>query len=421
MEKEIYQIQSLLNQVDGIVKKYDHIAEISGERFNIFSILDLQDSETRLHSKLINELLNPSGKHGQKDLFLKLFINVINSKISDKTTADNSKNISSQKITEFKTASAKSEIEKHTGFKNEDSTEGGRIDILVNDYNKHGIIIENKIWAGDQENQLLRYHNYGEKAFDLFHLIYLTIDGKEPSEWSTNKALNENHFFCISYKEDILRWLELCRKECTQLPIIRETITQYINQLKNYSGQSNNHMKTQDIIKEISNSNANIKSSFEIAQSLSIFKNNMFEKFLIDLINSNQEYNLIVDEHDETIGTMKTYKYSGISFKKANWIEYQIRFEFGSNWFNDLYFGIRKKNETISENSDNFIKLKTSINKASSGWWPYYEYFESENRYWWENAQVWIDINDGIMHNLFKEKIKIILDIIEEKKLDHLM
>ena len=237
MTTEEKDLQSLLSQVEAIRNKYDQITEITGEKFNIFSILGLQDNEVRLHSNLLNELLNPKGRHGQKDKFLILFIDLINSKIKDEIIIEKSKNISSQKIISFNTEQAISRVEINAGKINKDTSEGGRVDIIVNDNNRHGIIIENKVWAGDQEEQLLRYHNYGEIVYSSFHLIYLTIDGREPTEFSTKRSLSTEQYLCLSYEEDIILWLEQCRKECSQLPIIRETITQYINQLNNYSGK----------------------------------------------------------------------------------------------------------------------------------------------------------------------------------------
>ena len=43
----------------------------------------------------------------------------------------------------------------------------GRLDIVMTDGNRHSIFIENKIYAGLQENQLKRYHEYNPKADTL--------------------------------------------------------------------------------------------------------------------------------------------------------------------------------------------------------------------------------------------------------------
>ena len=64
---------SFLERVTSINKKYENIAEITGENFNVFRILGLSSSEVRTHSAFIAELLNPKGSHNQKQIFLKLF------------------------------------------------------------------------------------------------------------------------------------------------------------------------------------------------------------------------------------------------------------------------------------------------------------------------------------------------------------
>lgn len=414
MTVEEKDIQSLLSQVGSIKQKYDQIAEITGEKFNVFSILGLQDSEVRLHSNLINELLNPNGKHGQKDLFLKLFIALVNQKTENETTIENTINISSNKIKDFNTETAKSAVEIHTGFKNEDATEGGRIDILVDDNNKHGIIIENKIWAGDQENQLLRYHNYGLKTFNSFHLIYLTLDGNDPSEWSTKKELNKHQYICLSYKEDIVDWLELCRKECTQLPIIRETLTQYINQIKNYSGQSNNNKMSKEIMELLSK---NIENSFAITHEIDNLRLHLMQKLKQDLELLATKLHLKIKFEEGLF--FKGNKWKTIFFYKESWINNNIAIKFGfeKNWFNDLIYGFGKLNYESDSNSD-VVKSLNSININNyehSEHWPLHQYF---NPYcWYSNTEIWIEISNGKAADRFEVYIKELLDITNTIKI----
>ena len=78
MEKEEQiNIQNLLNQVNLISKHYDRISSLTGEKFNIFSIMSMEKNEVYTHSAIITELLNPYGNHGQTDVFLKEFITII--------------------------------------------------------------------------------------------------------------------------------------------------------------------------------------------------------------------------------------------------------------------------------------------------------------------------------------------------------
>ena len=249
-------IVNLLSQVTAINKKYEKIAEITGENFNVFRILKVEASEVRTHSAFLAELLNPKGTHGQGDTFLQLFVNKF--LLKNKS---------------FDTKLASVDIEKSTGLINEDYTNGGRIDIMITDsYNKR-IIIENKIYAGDQENQLIRYYNFDNNAY----LYYLTLYGEEPSEWSAGKELIcGEHFQLLSYKEDILEWLGLCKKEAVNHPILRETISQYINLINHLTGQTTNNYMGTEIIKLIKE---NLSSSIDIFNSFNSIKTESYNEF----------------------------------------------------------------------------------------------------------------------------------------------
>ena len=51
-------LQHLLEKVALINTKYEDIAKITGENFNVFNILGMRSDEL-VHSKIIAELLNP--------------------------------------------------------------------------------------------------------------------------------------------------------------------------------------------------------------------------------------------------------------------------------------------------------------------------------------------------------------------------
>ncbi len=83
----MHKIKNLLNQVSFIQKKYNDLAEYSGEHYNIFDVLGVRSDELS-HSAILVNLMDAQGKHGQKDTFLKLFIDQIkplleNSKYSE--------------------------------------------------------------------------------------------------------------------------------------------------------------------------------------------------------------------------------------------------------------------------------------------------------------------------------------------------
>ena len=93
-----------------------------------------------------------------------------------------------------------------------------RIDLLIKADNFE-IIIENKIWAGDQENQLKDYYNNrvnenknNDKIKDNIFIVYLTRNRDKPSEFSIDRELiadleNKNKICYLSH-DDMAKWIE---------------------------------------------------------------------------------------------------------------------------------------------------------------------------------------------------------------------
>lgn len=263
-------LKHLLKQLEIVQNKYDQFAEKSGEHFNVFDVLGVRTNELS-HSAIIGNLLNVKGKHGQKDAFLKLFINEIRDKFHDEN-----RNLI---ITNFKTENSFLQIEKGIGRVDLENNFGGRIDILLND-GKSNIIIENKVYAGDQDKQLLRYFEFDKNA----PLLYLTLDGKEPSANSKNDLKVSNQFICISYKVEIKNWLEKCIKEMVNKPIIRETLNQYLYLINLLTNQlPNDHkMEVKALIKQNLRESQMIVSHFEEANNEVISE--FWENYILTLI-----------------------------------------------------------------------------------------------------------------------------------------
>ena len=180
--------------------------------FNVFSVLGLETKEVILHSKLLAELLNPNGSHGMGSYFLSSFLEKLNKELEIKFSLD--------------------ELDKTTIEIEKDTNGKGRIDIFIETPNDV-IIIENKIYAGDQEKQLKRYNeflseNFGEKTK---HILYLTLYGTEPSEYSTEKIKDNSEKFwkCISYSETIKEWLIQCLKNNNISDKVKIVIEQYLD------------------------------------------------------------------------------------------------------------------------------------------------------------------------------------------------
>lgn len=222
-------LTQLFNEIHLLIEKHEQIYREKGENYNLFQVINMTSDETKVHSAMIADLLNPKGLHQMGDIFLKLFIN----KLKQQLKLDK----------DFEFSNPTVECEKHIGAISENKDAGGRIDIYISDKNHH-IAIENKIYATDQENQLLRYYNYlepnpgGNKV-----LLYLSLYGDVSDIEKTtgnNQIKDGKDFFTISYSEFILNWLEECRVKAIDKPLIREGITHYRNLIRILTHQMEN-------------------------------------------------------------------------------------------------------------------------------------------------------------------------------------
>lgn len=210
-----------LENINLIDKKYQ-ILKSKDENFNIFSILRNEYDEVNLHSKFIVELIK-NKTYGYK--FLILFLKKIG-------------------IDFF-------EIKDYQVFGEYTVKNNGRIDILIKIYSKiekKVIVLENKIYAEDQFQQLKRYYDsmvregYKDKEIEI---VYLTLFGQAPSEESI-LGLKGKNIIEISYKNEIIEWIEELIKEVAQNPIMRETLVQYKNLLEKLTNS-----EEKDFMKEL--------------------------------------------------------------------------------------------------------------------------------------------------------------------------
>ena len=302
-EVGLVNINNLLNQVSIIKKKYDDLAEYTGENYNVFNVLGIYNDELS-HSKIIGDFLNVKGSHGQKDTFLKLFLNEINGF---------EKNTEQLKVLHnFKTENSRTHIEKYIGKVEFSNGQGGRIDILIQE-GTNNIIIENKVWAGDQYLQLVRYNNEDKNA----PIIYLTLDGKEPSSDSKGDLILGKEFICISYKVEIVRWLENCIKEMANKPIIRESLNQYLVLVKQLTHQSNNYKMKEEIEKILFLNEDTFETAKTISKTLNSIENKLLSKLdrLVDKgkIETDTINKLFLDNNViKKLIVLKRFTYKGI-------------------------------------------------------------------------------------------------------------
>src|SRR5690606_19090495 len=64
----------------------------------------------------------------------------------------------------------------------------------------------------------------------------------------------------LSYETDIIAWLEDCKKESVNIPILRESIAQYIFLIKKLTNQNTSVGMSEDIINRVLHTSENLSA-----------------------------------------------------------------------------------------------------------------------------------------------------------------
>lgn len=331
-------IKSLLEQVNTIKKKNDEILDATGSRFNMFRICGVNHYENT-HSAIIAEFLSPKGTHGLKHKLLDSFIETLGDDFT---------------IEGFDTMSAKVKTEHH-------AEDDGRIDITIEDKNGNCLIIENKIYAGDQDQQLIRYNNYAKKKYRHYQILYLTLWGEVASTQSSKEVT----YLPISFKETIIDWLEKSASLAVQRPMVRETILQYINHLKTLTNQDMDTKNKEEILDLLVD---NYKAALTIYNiSYDAFLDRIARKYFLPTM---EEYaikrNLKFEYLDSNSNCIR------FRLHIPNWTRCTINFT-GEGATYPFFYGVPHMNlENTLTNEELSIVRSIHPRSNTTGWWPAY-------------------------------------------------
>jgi PD-(D/E)XK nuclease superfamily protein len=166
-------------------------------KFNFFEAIGVQRREVR-HSDFLAFLLNPRGNHGLGDAFLRRFLK----------RSFGSKFVYSGK--QF-------QVERETMH----------VDILLHDDVNHlAVIVENKVDAGEHDNQLERYWKSIKDRYPGYSLfgLYLTPEGEKPSD---ERYVPVGYSFVCDLIDEMLG-----REKSKWVPAVEMTLRHYVEMLR---------------------------------------------------------------------------------------------------------------------------------------------------------------------------------------------
>ena len=201
-------------------------------RFSVFEVLSLQRDE-KFHSRFLASLLDPAGTHAQGSLFLERFLDHCAKR--DDGFAYFRNQLGDQQLNRWH-------------VRTEQSLDTGRADIWLQfpsgSQPRVRIIIENKIDAPEGKRQLERY---GRIVYSrpLGALVYLTPNGAE----SETCGRYRGQYVRLSYSVDIVTWLTDCIA-AIESPQLKETVSQYVDSVRNLDKEGDNLMPGDERILE---------------------------------------------------------------------------------------------------------------------------------------------------------------------------
>ena len=253
-DTNIADMEVLLDRVRKIARNHEEQDRASGRKFNVFAVTGMQRNEVSTHSAMIAELLNPYGSHSQQSQYLCLFLSMLAEATDGACPCD----LDAKKCR----------------VTTEKSTEYGRIDILL-EFGNYRIVIENKIDAADQQDQLDRYRRFAEERPGEYLICYLTLSGMEPSAYALGTfvgAEQRGRLCLLSYREHIHNWIARCSNKAPEA--VGQILLQYAALIRKLTGESINMEEAreiEDLLLDHMPSAARIASAFQGARGKLLF------------------------------------------------------------------------------------------------------------------------------------------------------
>ena len=242
-------------------------------------------------------------------------------------------------------------------------------------------IIEMKIDAGDQPEQLIRYQKFAKEQHKKYKIFYLTLDGHNASKKSIGEEenLEENEkveYINISFQGEILNWLENCLKLVEGKENKSACISQYIASINKILGEKDTKIKD-NILK----STEDIKTAITIYEKLNDKLQKVLKNFFEELnkklknklkdITSKPIYNesYIKDYYNYTLDKIPQ-DYPGLYIvldenksNNSNYYKFVLKFELAPELIGCL--GFIKSDEDVKETIP-FVYF-SQVKKNSSG------------------------------------------------------
>ena len=402
------------------VKGFLEQAEIHKRRgnndFNPYLEMWSESNEVKLHSRLICGFLNPLGKHYQGDVFLETFLECVGLKAWFGNTSG---------------------ARVYKEYKN--------IDMYITNGERH-IIVENKIWAGDQDKQIERYiesiargqgggfdeldssddmeSSQSEAqeqsvSYDNIAVLYLAPDERKPSKDSLGKwqiqgeslkyKQDKVKFKAITYREEILKWIEKSQAKVGCITNLNAALLFYKDVVQIITKTKENTMSIESFLTE-NDMEENMEVVFEILNKKEKIIESYHEKFVEKVVERHREqiesrgFEIIKLDKAKAVGEWKKNKLSYPLIIKPKDIcdkHYYLAFcvEYYTQHKQYSYYGVRIFQQDSPINAN--VTMPSKIQDKGS-WWLYDR--DKKQRYAFDTLRA--EFESSLLEFLDSSKIK---------------
>ena len=420
------------------VKGFLEQAEIHKRRgnndFNPYLEMWSGSKEVKLHSALISGFLNPLGNHYQGDVFLETFLECVGLK-------------------EWFGDTSNARVYKE--YKN--------IDMYITNGERH-IIIENKIWAGDQPQQIQRYIEkiakkqskdfneietseidsnddveYSElessesetpqeqgASYDNIAVLYLAPDERKPSKYSLGKwemqgdslvnGDNKVKFKAITYKKEILAWIEKSQAKVGCITNLNAALLFYKDVVQIITNTKENTMSIEHFLTD-NNMEENMKIVYEILKK----KDKIIESYCEAIVEKHRKqieskgFEIVKTSKDKKMGRWNRIDLSyPFMIKPKNCGKYYfafcVEYYIQKGEYNCYGVKIFHQNSILDINkTEPYKTIKEYLEDIKEVWWLNYD----ERWHYWLNTSI-TELESKLQEFLDSEKIKDLNDKLKE-------
>ncbi|AVZ85543.1 MULTISPECIES: PD-(D/E)XK nuclease family protein [unclassified Acinetobacter] len=397
-------ISKLLNQVSYELKAL----ELARQKYKKqlapnFSIFNYIYTDEMMLSRIIADLLNPSGDHAQGHLFLSLFLHQLD-------LPDDWRNINLDH--------ADITVQTEKTIRN-----GRRMDIYIHikiAQQSYGICIENKPFAADGDQQLQDYANEMSFLFPQnWHLVYLSGYGNEPAEHSVKPEilkswLDQKNFSHITFP-DLISWLKQALTECQN-----DKVIYFIKEFKHYIEKeflSMNDISEQNhILNIILQDPQHIQATFELLGVKDQLQDSLIHKLEQQLQSAVHQKGWYITDH------ISRDHWTGLNIFYTQKHKLCFRIEFNHYNYRGFFIGIAKREENLAA-PELFHQIHSTISELfphekvkQSEWWA--TYIDQKDIWDWQtHTHVWSMIESGELCQRITQYAELIYQALNQKNL----